>query len=136
MLRLAEWWSQWSTCRWLQTGAVVFDWEHQVLASGYNGPARGQPHCVDADWPRDEHRYRCLHAERNCIAQAARTGVPIAGASLASTHRPCAICAPHLIQVGIARIVYRHPYGTDGLEAVVVEMLESAGIPLIRLEAP
>jgi dCMP deaminase len=133
MLLLAKWWSQWSTCRWMSTGAVVYDEDFQVLVSGYNGAARGQPHCNVSAWPREEHKYRCLHAERNCIAQAARLGISIHGARMASLHRPCAICVPHIIQVGIVHLTYSEVYESDGAEEAALSMLTSAGITVVRV---
>ena len=132
MMFLAEWWAQWSTCKWLNTGAVVYDNDFQVLVSGFNGPARGQPHCYQSDWPREEHRYRCLHAERNCIIQAARLGIAIHGSNLASLHRPCVICVPHIIQVGIVKVTWAYAYETDGGEVTAMDMLRSAGIEVYQ----
>lgn len=132
MLRLAQWWSQWSTCRWLHTGAVVYDDDFQVLVSGFNGPARGQPHCTESEVSREEHRYLCLHAERNCINQAARLGIAIRGTSMASLHRPCLTCVPHIIQVGIVRVHWVYPYDTDGSEDKALGTLASAGIEVVR----
>lgn len=128
MMMLAKWWSQWSTCRWLKTGAVVYDDDFQVLVSGYNGAARGQLHCNTSEWTREEHRFRCLHAERNCINQAARLGIAIRGMNMATLHRPCAICAPHLVQVGIKSLTWAKSYETDGLEAEAISTLTSGGI--------
>lgn len=129
IMALAEWWSQWSTCRWLACGAVVVDDDWQVLASGFNGTPRGQAHCSDLkDRPRDWHRSRCLHAERNCIIQAARVGISLRGATMYTTHRPCLDCAGHLAQVGLRAVVWLHQYTSDGAAEEAVAIMQSGGI--------
>jgi dCMP deaminase len=128
IMQLAEWWAQWSTCRWMQTGAVVVDAQYQVLVSGFNGPARGQPHCWSVDQPRELHRDTCLHAERNCILQAARCGVGLEGRALFSLHRPCIRCVPDIIQVGLASVTWRHPYESDNRGEEALSMLYDAGL--------
>jgi dCMP deaminase len=133
MLELAQWWSQWSTCKWMKTGAVVCDQDYQVLVSGYNGPARGLPHCFDVDQPREDHRDTCLHAELNCILQAARIGVSLRGGWMFSLHRPCIRCSPHLVQVGITRLCYSEDYETDGRAAEALGTLVQSGIEVHRI---
>jgi dCMP deaminase len=133
IMQLAGWWAQWSTCRWLQVGAVVVDDDFQVLVSGINGPARGQPHCNEVDQPREAHQLTCLHAEINCILQAARIGVSLRGASMYTWYRPCIRCAPHLVQVGLRAVYWRNQYGTDGLEAEAVALMKVGGIRVLRI---
>ena len=74
-----------------------------------------------------------MHAEANAIAWAARYGIRTEGADLFVTHQPCRKCAELVVNAGIVRVVYRHPYRlTDGVElliaaGVTVEQLEVAG---------
>lgn len=88
-----------------QVGAVVVDDDGHVLSVGYNGFPRG----VDDDPARYADREQKLkliaHAESNAIAQAARCGVRLAGASLIVTALyPCSTCAKLIIQAGIKRV--------------------------------
>ncbi len=53
---------------------------------------------------------RPVHAEMSAITDAARRGVPVAGATLYSTTFPCHGCARHIIAAGLLRIVYIEPY--------------------------
>jgi dCMP deaminase len=117
----------------MQTGAVVFDSDYQVLTSGYNGPARGLPHCLDVDQPRADHRDTCLHAELNCILQAARIGMGLRGRAMASLHRPCIRCAPHIVQAGLSLVYYTHDYASDNREAEALDILVRSGIVVHRI---
>ena len=55
--------------------------------------------------------FRCDTAD--AIRQAAKLGVAIDGATMYCTHQPCAICAKMLVNAGIIRVVYKHPYPDD-----------------------
>jgi len=53
---------------------------------------------------------RVVHAEMNALAEAARTGKPVAGATLYCTTFPCHMCARHIVAAGIRRVIYLEPY--------------------------
>ena len=59
---------------------------------------------------------RMVHAEMNAIADAARLGRPVAGATLYVTTFPCHNCAKHIIASGIARVVFIEPYAKSRAE--------------------
>lgn len=97
--------SLWSKDRSTKVGAVIARDKH-IISSGYNGPPRG----VDDEDPyyhdREGDKYHWFeHAERNAIYQAAKLGVSAEGATLYSTHPPCADCARGIVQSGITRVV-------------------------------
>ena len=67
-----------STCGRRKVGAILVR-DKRVLATGYNGPPTGIPHCIDVGCLREEmgipsgerHELcRGLHAEQNVIIQA------------------------------------------------------------------
>ena len=64
---------------------------------------------------------RGIHAEQNAVIQAAVNGVSTQGATLYCTHQPCVVCSKILINAGIKRIVYAHPYP----DKLAQEMLHS-----------
>lgn len=65
-----------------------------------------------------------VHAEQNAIAFAAKHGLKLNRSVLHCTHAPCAACARSIINAGIKKVIYRHPYRlTEG-----VELLNAAGI--------
>jgi dCMP deaminase len=89
---LAELAASRSTCPRKQVGAVIVK-HHRVLSTGYNGSIPGGEHCEDVGCLiENDHCKRTLHAEANAIAQAARFGTAIEGASIYVTVTPCADC--------------------------------------------
>ncbi len=53
---------------------------------------------------------RAVHGEMEAMLAAARVGVSPKGGTLYTTTFPCHNCAKHIIDVGIARVVYIEPY--------------------------
>ncbi|MDD2904174.1 MAG: deaminase [Syntrophales bacterium] len=114
-----------STCNSRPTGAVLVK-DKQILATGYNGSMPGAPHCTDQTMPDgspychrralqiadvDKYNYcRASHAEANAIAQAARYGVAIKGATLYVTLEPCLVCIKLLATAQITRVYFEMPY--------------------------
>ena len=88
-----------------KVGAVVFDDDMNIRVVGYNG----FPRKFDDD-PDDRHQRPAkyaytAHAEENCVAQAARSGVSLKGCSIIVTSLfPCSTCARLIIQSGIKRV--------------------------------
>jgi len=108
-----------ATCDRGRSGAVIVK-DTRVLATGYVGAPPGLPHCddaghlmkkvIDEDGTTREHCVRTVHAEQNALAQAARYGIAVEGATLYTRMEPCRVCAMLVISVGIARVVCRRRY--------------------------
>ena len=62
---------------------------------------------------RDSNYCRASHAEANAIAQAARYGVAIKGATLYVTLQPCFVCLKLLATAQIKRIYFELAYGSN-----------------------
>ena len=76
-----------STCDRKFVGAVIVR-DKSILATGYNGSIRGEPHCdEESHLMEGGHCVRTVHAEANAINQATRNGVRIDGASIYVTER-------------------------------------------------
>ena len=117
-----------STCNSRPTGAVIVKDNH-ILSTGYNGAMPGAPHCSDQpDWEGhafcfrrahgvpdiDKYNFcKASHAEANAIAQAARYGVAIKGATLYVTLQPCFVCLKLLATAQIKGIYFELAYGSD-----------------------
>ena len=130
-LHMAELAASRSTCPRRQVGAVLVR-DHRVIATGYNGSLRGQPHCADAGCLMvGGHCKRTVHAELNALLQCALHGVRSAGASLYTTSFPCLDCAKAVVQAGIAAVYYRDPYADGHTRGV----LQEAEVALRRMEA-
>jgi len=127
-----------STCLRNKVGAVLVK-DNRILATGYNGAPKGLPHCSETGCLREKLRIpsgerhelcRGLHAEQNCIIQAAVFGVSTRGATLYCTHFPCSICAKMIINAEIAEIVYEHDYD----DKMSRKLLEQAKIKVRRFK--
>ncbi len=109
-----------ATCPRRSVGAVLVR-DKRILSTGYNGAARGLPHCPEEgdkhDWPRGcmraGHCIRALHAEQNAILQAALIGIACDGATIYVTCQPCHNCAKMIVNAGIVRVIYEGDYPDD-----------------------
>jgi dCMP deaminase len=138
-----------STCNSRPTGAVLVK-DKQILATGYNGSMPGAPHCIDDIMPDgtpychrralriadvDKYNYcRASHAEANAIAQAARYGVAIKGATLYVTLQPCFVCLKLLATAQIKRVYFELAYESKdpGRDAFWEAAVRDAGIEVFQ----
>ncbi len=134
-MELARLVATWSSCYQenRKIGAVIVK-DKRILTTGYNGAPSGVESCVERksclrrelnveSGTRHELCY-AVHAEQNAIAQAAKLGVSVEGATLYCTHQPCVICAKMMINAGIKRIVYSEGYPDD----FSVKLLSESGV--------
>lgn len=131
-MKEAKLWMERSKCLSRQIGAVLVK-DKRVIATGYNGPPMGVPHCdhrvidratrtasyvgyfVEDKCPRQRLEFKsgegmehcvAVHAEINPIMQAAKMGIPSDGATLyCYCGTPCVNCSKEIINAGIRRIV-------------------------------
>jgi dCMP deaminase len=104
-----------STCTSrISVGALFFDDDGRIIATGYNGTPRGYPHCdeVGCNLDKDGHCQNSIHAEENAILQCAVIGRSTNGLSLFCTHLPCWRCSLRLVQAGIKHVIYEKSYGS------------------------
>jgi dCMP deaminase len=136
MADLARVWAERSTCSArARVGAVLVNEEHVVVASGYNGAPRGQPHCDEVGCLMEGgHCVRAIHAEENAIIQCARGGSSTIGTTLYATHRPCVRCARLIIQAGIVTVRFLHYYDADGMMAQVLDQFLAAGVEAMVID--
>lgn len=110
-----------STCIRRHYGAVIVK-DDRIIATGYNGAARGEPNCCDVGtcWreanniPHGERYEECVavHAEDNAISQAGRDAM---GATLylwgeesdgtIIRAAPCMMCERKIKNAGIKEVV-------------------------------
>ncbi|HUT74664.1 MAG TPA: dCMP deaminase family protein [Armatimonadota bacterium] len=133
-----------STCLSRPAGAVIV-LDRQVLATGYNGSMPGVAHCTDkgvcfrrSAGAGENDKYdicRAIHAEANAIAQAARRGVSIEGATVYTTLAPCFVCTKLMASARIRRVVYEHEYESPDRERDEIwrRALDDAGIECAQL---
>lgn len=101
-------------------GAILFDHDDRIIATGFNGSPRGFPHCDDegCKLDKDGHCMNAIHAEENALLQCAFIGRSTSGLSIFTTHIPCWRCTLRLIQAGISNIIYIKDYGSMVKETI------------------
>ncbi|MBN2140483.1 MAG: cytidine/deoxycytidylate deaminase family protein [Desulfovibrionaceae bacterium] len=137
-MRIAHLVAERSTCLRRKVGAVAVR-DKRILATGYNGPPAGVPHCEEVGCireimgvPSGERHELCrgLHAEQNVIIQCAVHGVSMKDTELYCTTQPCLICTKMLIncQVRAIRFAERYP------DELAEKMLREAGVDFALLD--
>ena len=96
----------------VKIGAVIANYEGNILAYGYNGTPSGYSNEMrDMDGKTKE----CvIHAEENAIIKMARSPVstyPV-HAVMYSTIAPCIKCSAAIVQAGIIRVIFKDYYKT------------------------
>ncbi len=108
-----------ATCDRGMSGCVIVR-DKKIISTGYVGAPSGLPHCDEAghlmktvlndDGSKSMHCVRTTHAEANAIAQAAKHGVSVEGATLYCKMEPCLDCCKLIINSGIKRVVCEKKY--------------------------
>jgi dCMP deaminase len=104
-----------SSCERLKVGCVLVK-DTRVISVGYNGFLPGFPH---ESIVRDNHEQATVHAEQNCIADCARRGINVEGATAYITHYPCINCLKILVASGITKIKYYNDYKNDKIIPII-----------------
>lgn len=131
----------WSSCVRpnRQVGSVIVR-NKRILSTGYNGAPAGVKSCAERgeclreklcieSGTRQEVCY-AVHAEQNAIAQAAKMGHSLEGATIYITHSPCSICTRLIINSGIKRVVFNENYPDE----FSLKLLQEAGIEFEQLK--
>lgn len=113
-------WSFRGTCGRRQVGCILVDDQGVVLSTGYNGPARGEPHCRDTGGGLDRacagrhlpsgtglERCEAIHAEQNALIDCRQ---PDRIHTAYVTSAPCLHCVKMLMNTPCRRIVFAEAY--------------------------
>lgn len=113
-LKIAEDVSLRGTCARRRVGCVLTDFRHNILSTGYNGNARGLPHCYlhpcsGANFKSGTGLDQCdaIHAEQNAIATC-RNVFEIE--TCYTTVSPCNSCVKLLMGTSCERLVFLEEY--------------------------
>ena len=114
MLRVAAVLALRSTCTRRQVGCVLTDSLGRILSTGYNGVARGQPHCIDKPCPgamfgsgQRLDLCQAIHAEQNALLQCKDVDKID---TCYVTCSPCVTCTKLLLNTPCQRIVFAEVY--------------------------
>ena len=141
-MEMADLVSTWSSCfqENRQVGAVIVK-DNRIITTGYNGAPSGIKSCKEKQEclrrvmqiPSGTRHEFCfaVHAEQNAIAQAAKLGISVDGATLYCTHQPCSMCTRIIINSGIERVVYEQGYPDE----FSLELFKEAGIKIEKFQA-
>ena len=137
-MRIAVVASSRSTCIKRKVGAVLVKDNH-ILSTGYNGAPSGFSHCTPETCIRKSltpgekpELCRGVHAEINCIIQAAIHGTAIEGnTSLYTTTFPCMSCLKLLINAKIKRLIYKEAYNMDN--KIKVSLINDSELEIVNL---
>jgi len=137
-MRMAEVASLRSTCIKRKVGAVLVKDDH-ILSTGYNGAPSGFSHCTPETCVRKSltpgekpELCRGVHAEINCIIQAAIHGTVIEGnTSLYTTTFPCMSCLKLLINARIKRLIYKEEYNMEN--TIKIDLIKDSDLEIIKI---
>lgn len=119
---------------WRQIGAIATK-GGKPLISVHNQPLLAEDYTVNvfgdprSNFDAGEHieLVKTIHAEARVIAEAARRGISLQGASMYVTTFPCPVCAKSIAAAGIKKVYYRDGYSLldaeDILKAVGAEII-------------
>jgi len=121
---------------WRQIGAVLVR-DKKILARSYNQgvPNDNSPYQLgsarDLFKAGEKQEFSpTIHAEQKIIAEAARDGIQLKGASLYLTHFPCPVCSKLIASAGVKDLYFVE--GSANLDGQRV--LESVGVSLIYVK--
>lgn len=102
------------TCARRRVGCVLVNERNHIMATGYNGPSRGEAHCIDAPCPGASmpsgtglSTCESIHGEANALLQC-RDVYSIK--TVYCTTSPCVDCVKLLLNTSAQRIVFLEKY--------------------------
>lgn len=126
--------ANWSKDTSTKVGCVIVSSDGVIVSTGYNGLPRG----VD-DLPERMTRPMkylwTVHAEAAAVANAARVGGCLSGATAFITHASCASCARLMLNAGVAKVVIGPgvtSMPTEEFEAAAT-MFREAGVMVVTI---
>ena len=97
--------ASWSKDPSTKVGAVAVR-DRRILATGFNGLPAGVADSDERLRDRETRLAMTIHAEQNCVAYAARTGICLAGSTVYVWPLfTCSNCAALLIQADVNKII-------------------------------
>jgi len=118
-LKIATVVSERGTCARRQVGCVLVDSNDHIVATGFNGVAKGFVHCIDqpcegANYPSGEGLDKCnaIHAESNAFLQCRSDDHSL---TMYTTTTPCIACTRLICNSNVKRVVSIYQYSQNTL---------------------
>jgi len=139
-----------ANCLGYKVGAVLVV-QNRVVSTGYNGVPENMKDCLDGGCDRCNapEKYQsgvgydvciCVHAEENAVLAAARFGIPVAGATIYTTVKPCFSCMKALHQAQVKAVQYHkewaHPDDSLRSQYRAIESKFPGGVKRIDMVDP
>lgn len=106
--------------------------EHTILESNIDIDipcSCGELITVDSSTIKYRTKNTVIHAEANAILYAAKSGIPLDGSTMYTTHAPCDKCAAMIITCGIVAVYFRYAFKHDK----GIELLRGADVKVCQL---
>ena len=120
-----------STCRRRKVGCILIDKNKRILATGYNGVAQGQTHCIDEPCPgsesesgKDIDQCYAIHAEQNALIQCSDLTKVYA---CFSTTVPCVMCTKLFLNTTLTRMIYVESYPQSSISKKLWKQTKTIG---------
>jgi len=121
---------------WRQVGAVAVK-DDKVLFARYNRHLPSAHTLYENGDPRNnfdagEHLdlYTSIHAEAGIIAEAAKNGVSLDGATMYVTTFPCPVCAKSIVEAGVRKVFYSKGYSLVDAE----KLFNQYGVEIVLVQ--
>lgn len=125
-----------SGCFWRQLGSIIVK-DNQIVSHGYNKMLPNDDECYKIGCIRDNLQpgtkteyCSAIHAEANCISQAAKKGIALDGASIYVTIFPCPMCAKLIAVSGIRKCFYNQGWSSFDGERV----MKANGVEILKID--
>jgi dCMP deaminase len=109
-MALARHISEWSKDPSTKVGAVIVNWQRQIVGLGYNGFPRGVHDDAERYAEKSVKYSLIVHSEANAILNA---NVTLLETTIYTTKYPCSACTKLIIQSGMKRVVCPVPSSTE-----------------------
>ncbi len=126
-----------SGCFWRQVASIIVK-DNKIIYSAFNEMLPNKDECYKIGCIRDDLKpgektaelCSAIHSEANCIAQAAKDGKSLSGASLYVTTFPCPACAKLIAISGIKKCFYNTGWANFDGERI----MQAAGVEIIKID--
>ncbi len=125
-----------SGCFWRQVASLIVK-DNKIIYRDYNEMLPNNDECYKIGCIRDNFQpgtqtefCSAMHSEASAIAQAARDGVSLQGASIYVTTFPCPACAKLIAVSGLKKCFYHQGWANFDGERV----MQAAGVEIIKID--